>query len=321
MKKQTVANVDGEDQVSNSSYVLFSPKTDDLSLIAKEILHISGGAENLAIFPRSSGEATQIKKAMEIESSGTSINIAVQIKREKGAEVPRHQQPQRARTQDAGTVFVSGEGKSFADIIKSVKADVNIEAVGLEVVSIRHIEGERAIIRVRGGAEKASILRDAIAANKDLKATMKKEVAIFHIYDMEEQTSEEDIISSLQKILPGEEEIEVTSIRAARNGGSNATVRLAERSAEKLAEHRHIRIGWISCRVARRLPNRNCTRCWSGGHKHWQCTGPDRRGACFNCGVTGHQRMNCTSKPFCPVCKKEGHRFNEKTCNIPSQKC
>lgn len=250
---------------------------------------------------------------MEIESSGTSINIAVRIQREKKTEVNRRQQPQRAQTQGAGTVFVSGNRKSFADIIKSVKADVNVETFGQEVVSIRHSEGERAIIRVRGGAEKASILRDAIAANKDLKATMKKEVAIFHIYDMEEKTSEKYIVSSLQKILPGEEEIEVTSIRAARNGGSNATVRLAERSAAKLAEQRHIRIGWISCRIARRLPNRNCSRCWSGGHQHWQCNGPDRRGACFNCGATGHLRMNCTSKPFCPVCNKEGPRFNEKT--------
>lgn len=151
-------------------------------------------------------------------------------------------------------------------------------------------------------------------AGKNLEAKTKTSSSVFHVYDMEQTTTEDEILEAISKMTDKLEEIEITSLRTARSGGKNATIKASGKATEVLATLRHIKIGWISCRIARRSPNQNCTRCWKPGHKHWECKGPDRRLLCFNCAKTGHLRTECQEKPFCPICKKEGHRYNERTC-------
>lgn len=307
VKKHTRSIVDDEEVQSEATYILMTQTTMDHRKTAHDIIKACSEAKLVAVFPNNQ-EAAALQKALEIATHGTVTNIAVRVPN------PQTNKPKTTQTHST-TVLVSSNGKSFAEVVKAVKSGVDSKTCGVEVVSIRDADNKVAI-RVRGGRENANILKQAIAANKELETTIKRSTAIFHIYDMEQTVTPEEIKDAINS-LPGTadtEDIEITSVRPSRSGGTNATVRVSTEVAKSIDEIKSIKIGWLRCRIARRQPNTNCTKCWRPGHKFWSCSGPDRSNLCFNCGKSGHNRADCKDAPYCPVCNTKGHRFNERSC-------
>lgn len=168
-------------------------------------------------------------------------------------------------------------------------------------------------IRIKGGAEKANTLSRIISEGKTMNATIKSQYVSLNIYDIEAGATPEEIVEGIHKLAPGEEDIQV-STRAGRWGSVNATVKVPKATAAILETAKRIKIGWLNCRIVVRAPSSHCVRCWEQGHKSWDFKGTDRKSLCFNCGKEGHQRAKCEAEPYCPICNKEGHRFNERTC-------
>jgi len=77
-----------------------------------------------------------------------------------------------------------------------------------------------------------------------------------------------------------------------------------------------IAVGWTMCRVrARTLPPERCFRCQNFGHNARSCTGPDRTGACWKCGLTDHLLKDCKApEDRCLACELAGH---PKTAHRP----
>lgn len=73
----------------------------------------------------------------------------------------------------------------------------------------------------------------------------------------------------------------------------------------KVAE---IRIGWLCARVEL-LAERplQCYKCMELGHVRQHCPSATKWGEkCFRCGTPGHQAVECSSSPRCPICKNQG---------------
>ncbi|KAK9731282.1 hypothetical protein QE152_g13795 [Popillia japonica] len=75
-----------------------------------------------------------------------------------------------------------------------------------------------------------------------------------------------------------------------------------------------MKIGWVGCRVRKRVTLIRCYRCLDFGHTRAGCNGPDRSDLCVNCCQPGHQVKDCTNKPFCRKCQTGDHRSDTTKC-------
>lgn len=211
------------------------------------------------------------------------------------------------------SLLVKAEGVSYAELLRTVKKEVNPAACGASIAAIRQTKGGSMAITFRGGAVGARSLRDAIASK--LPSTSSKltgHSSVVHIRDLDGDTTEEDVLVAIKGALKGHDlvgEVKVTSVRPAHSGTQRATAVLPKTLATKLLAMQHLRIGWVECRVKLREEGPvQCFKCWSTGHIAADCKGVDRAKLCFNCGSADHRAVECQSPPFCPVCNQPGHR-------------
>ena len=84
-----------------------------------------------------------------------------------------------------------------------------------------------------------------------------------------------------------------------------AFVDLDEEDAASLESKRHLRIGWVRCRVTRRQSPTRCFRCHGFGHVAATCKEKDRSKACWKCGEEGHVAAICTKSLRCFLCAEK----------------
>ena len=97
-------------------------------------------------------------------------------------------------------------------------------------------------------------------------------------------------------------EVKISVTKKPFRGTKKAFVRLEEARAPKLLKMTHIKIGWVFCRIRRKMERNRCYRCLGFGHMAVDCRGPDRSRSCWRCGEEGHVAGSCTGKPRCYLC-------------------
>lgn len=132
------------------------------------------------------------------------------------------------------------------------------------------------------------------SAGPDVGVKSMQQRKIFEIKDLDEWSTEEEIIGAVASYAGAERSsIRVISLRK-RYAGSQSAIVLAEpRTVTKVIDDRRLRIGMVSCRVFQGEQKIRCFRCHSFGHLARDCTGPDRSQCCMKCGVSGHKMVNC----------------------------
>ncbi|KAG5899116.1 hypothetical protein JTB14_021619 [Gonioctena quinquepunctata] len=84
--------------------------------------------------------------------------------------------------------------------------------------------------------------------------------------------------------------------------------------AEEVTNTGKIKIGWIQCRVRKRVSLQRCFRCHLFGHRKEDCSNEDRSNLCLKCTKTGHMAKDCPNEPACIACKIDGHRVDQTKC-------
>jgi len=115
------------------------------------------------------------------------------------------------------------------------------------------------------------------------------------ILDLDAVSTAAKVLEALRSNIPGHDDpaakaerdsIGEVRIWPTRTGQQIATAKMSRHAASLISK---VVVGWTMCRVrVRSQPPERCYRCQAFGHNTRSCTGPDRTGACWECGLTGH---------------------------------
>lgn len=219
-------------------------------------------------------------------------------------------------------ILVKAEGKTYSDMLKKLKTEVNTDNIGIEIQHVRKTQKGDLLITVKRDTKKIEALKREIDAKApEATTTILTRKTVIHVKDLDEVTTESDIGDAIMKVLPlKKEDFEVRALRPTNMGRQNATIILTEPDARQLLSIGKLKIGWINCRLLERKKERRCPRCWKTGHTKVECKGPDRQDLCMKCSKKGHRSADCRNKPFCLHCNKEGHQTGSNKCPAEVEK-
>lgn len=250
-------------------------------------------------------------KAIEFLLSGSDriaavVDSVIPNDKRKAVKVP----------ETSSVVTIRGEGQSYADLLKKVKANVDIDKLGIKVAAITRRQDETMSIRIKGDSKKATLLLKEVNKTVGVTAVAHRKMDMVEVRDLEHGMSKDDISSAFAEAIPGSSPADfvVTSVTPSYAGTSRAFIRAPSECFGQIAENNRIRIGWVSCRIRRRSMPTHCYRCWSSDHLSSQCKGPDRSKHCYKCGGPNHLKARCTAEKWCPLCETNDHCFDDGDC-------
>lgn len=230
-------------------------------------------------------------------------------KKEKKNKIPWERKPP-SRDRPNSIVIRAKDGVSYADILKDIKSDPELVDLKKEVTKIRRNAGGALILELDSKSTKAQELALKVEGKVKEKASAmtRSQQITLEIKDIDEVTTEEEVLETLyEHIIDGSSgSITVRSLRTAYGGTQTAVVSAPINSAANLIREGRVRIGWVNCRVRRKIEIRRCYRCWQIGHTAAKCGGTDRSKVCRRCGGTEHEAKTCNRDPCCLLCQEAG---------------
>ncbi|KAJ8910520.1 hypothetical protein NQ315_012817 [Exocentrus adspersus] len=207
-------------------------------------------------------------------------------------------------------------GESYADLLKSVKTCVNIEEKGIDIKTIKKTNKGDLFLEVIGGKGKAMLLKQTIEEkNQNAEVMIKTDEVILHITDIDASYNPEELRNEIIKSENLQEhQARIISMRPSQNGNQTATVAMKRAAGLRVINRGKIKIGWINCRVRKRVNLLRCFRCHLFGHRKDDCKEKDRSNLCLKCLKSGHTAKDCNNIPACVVCNMEGHRADQTKC-------
>jgi len=204
----------------------------------------------------------------------------------------------RIPTAEAVTISNPKEGTSYAEVMKKVMAEVNLQEIGVEVSRTRRTKAGAILLEVKSktGADLlAERLRGAIGDQARVsRPSRTTQILVVNIADWLE---EERVVEDIRR---ADEGLQAASIAVRNNtgGGRVAAVKVSMATALRLSAAGSIRVGMGNCRV-KLLENRitRCYRCDVLGHLARTCTAASAAMKCFRCRKSGHLIADCTGAP------------------------
>lgn len=234
----------------------------------------------------------------QVEVAAKSKEPAVNKKANKGA-------PKIRRTAIA---IAPGEGKSYAQVLRSIKEKITPEDVGAEIKAIRQTRKGHVLLELGNKDCDPSKLSSALVTALGDAGVVRSLVpkTTVEIRDLDCLTERDDVEEALKRDLQdiGEATISLTATNA--RGQRTAIVEMGDKEAAKLIKQGKIKISWVNCRVRRRAVVQRCYKCLEYGHLAKNCRGPDRSHLCFRCGQAGHKWKECTASARCTLCYDMG---------------
>lgn len=252
-------------------------------------------------------------------TSGCTVKILIETdvgkKRRKSQGATKANKPRRPQTDK---VIIKSEGKTYADLLRTIKSSVDVTEMGVEVKSLKKTKNGHLLLEVSGDKDKVTSLKNTIKTKTTgTEVFVKHNEATIHVTDIEADIDENELKREIIKHGVGisEDHVRVVSLRPTKGGNQTATVKVKKDVAAELVRRGKIKIGWGYCRLRYRVNVVRCYRCLEFGHHASTCTGPDKSDICVKCGAQGHKAKDCNErKTFCTSCSKEGHRSDTTRC-------
>ncbi|XP_043481249.1 uncharacterized protein LOC122510557 [Leptopilina heterotoma] len=211
----------------------------------------------------------------------------------------------------ATMVVKVAEGTTFAEVLAKVRKEADLEASQTRVVGAVPTKKGDLLIKIGGSSNRKLFTEEVTKVIGDLgKVQMADRQTVLEIRDMDTLTEQKDVKEALDKlstVRAGSRK--VTVLGPNKRGIKLAVVVTSQEDAHKLEKIGHIKIGFVSCRISRRVMVTRCHSCLGYGHIGRDCQAVDRSAACFNCGEAGHKVADCKKSPCCFLCKA---KFGEK---------
>lgn len=224
-------------------------------------------------------------------------------------------------TSKSEKMVIKGQGKTYAELLKDIKSNVDVDSLGVKIKNIRKTGKGDLMFEVEGQRREANILKEEIKKKVENASDIKihSKVNLLHVNDIDPTMDNNEVLDAIRRaIVPSKKGlVEVRFLRKNAGGGQVAMVAIEDKeSAEYLVKVGRIRIGWTNCRIKRWVRLERCFRCQQYGHRADQCKGEDRAGVCRKCGNNEHGERECSNKPFCLTCNIEGHYNYHSKCPV-----
>lgn len=219
------------------------------------------------------------------------------------------------RAQTHKVVVRSGQ-ESYADLLKSVKDNIDLGKVGVCVKTIKKSIGGDLVLEVSGDRQNAGALKEAISRKLEKEVRLVNNLVTVHVLDIDATTTKAQVEEALRKSTgcDNSQSVVVTSLRPTRDGNQIATCQTNGRDAALLVRTGRIKIGWVNCRIRERVVVPRCYKCLEFGHVKKDCKGPDRSDRCINCNQPGHRAKEYSGAHYCPGCDTNDHRADTNKC-------
>lgn len=219
-------------------------------------------------------------------------------------------------------LIVQMKDKTYAELLKTVKQNINPVEMGVDIVDITKTRKGDLLLKIGNGPAKAGELQKMMKQKlPGVNTSLLQNNKTIHIKGMDETATEEEIrLAICGTMAIKEDSFKLSSLRPAYGGKKNVTVIMPENYAERFLEMKNIRIGWTPCKIKERKIETRCYKCWGAGHTKAICSGPDREALCLKCAQSGHKAINCQNTAHCLDCKQDGHQTGSARCSTKNTK-
>jgi len=192
---------------------------------------------------------------------------------------------------EAITIGNPTAGSSYADIMKKVMADVNLQDIGVEVQRTRRTKYGAILLEVNGKSEADTLAARIKAAIGD-QATVSRpsrltKVLVINIADWLEEGRVIRLADDGLCTAP-------ITVRKNVGGGRVAIITTTMTTALRLLESGSIKVGLSKCRVKLLEGQKvRCYRCDELGHMSGSYSPAPAERKCFRCHKPGHLIANC----------------------------
>ena len=190
-----------------------------------------------------------------------------------------------------------------------MKAKVNPQNSGAEVLSIRRTRKEEILLVLKKGGDVSAFekaLDQAVGQKAEVKSLVSKRSV--EIRDLDETITREKVVDALCIALGKPDLRDQCRLYKRFSGVQTTVVCLTEADARSLFGLGKLRVGWVNCRIREHVEVAHCFRCQGYGHVWRGCTLPGRKDACWRCSGASHVAKECKALPRCLSCADRGEK-------------
>jgi Zinc knuckle len=273
---------------------------------------ITHGSKHTKLIAMGKLDIDYLRKCTEYVFRGTGITVGIIGQRRFRSKLTSTRD--RPKTEK---LIIKADGKSYSEVLRSIKGSVNIGDIGVTVKSVKKTAKGDVMLELQGGEHQAETFKKAVQGkDQNMQVHIQSNDVTIHISGIDGDMSNEEIEEELIKSVgnANAEDVKVLSSRPNQRGNLNATLSIKKELARDIIERGRVKIGWAQCRVNPHVNITRCYRCLKFGHITKDCTGEDNTRICIKCGKEDHRAKDCKNTSFCLTCKKDGHRADQTKC-------
>lgn len=216
-------------------------------------------------------------------------------------------------------------GKTFADVLSTVRKAVNPDSCGVRVKAVRQTRTGEVLLELgRSSKESRAAFSEALKGAVGAASSVRQLVprATLEIRELDACTTKEEVTEALRRALGDYGgRLQVGLTRPNGRGLVMAIIETEETAAAALLRSARVRVGWVDGKIRRRVVVPKCFKCLGYGHQSQACGGPDRSKLCFRCGSEGHNAKTCVASPVCFLCPEVAGKTGSRRHMAGSGEC
>lgn len=206
-------------------------------------------ANKLTLLPSPGVKPGLLRKLTEYITAGSDIRVNL-VQESSGAGTAKASKP--VRKEEGMVTIKSTGGRSYADLVKDVKDQVDIAKLGLTINRIQKTEKGDLALTVAGGQDKVRALQQEITSKVTKCEVQAKVVGMSALMVLGiDPTIGRDTIKGVigKDIGLDSAGVVVRSLKQGKDGTNNATIEVPKECAMQLARKLQIQIGWTICSI------------------------------------------------------------------------